>query len=339
MAKKFLELTKWLVACGKDKVTLSFAEIENILGFELESSAYDHSSYWYPTPTHMLPKAWEEAGYFLDNLDFKGRLVTLAKTLAMTKQVTSEHVKSIPNSKPTAVRERPKILTNPEQQRQSLIPERIEKLCKDFITYIRIGEQKYDGPSVYFHLRTVDTFQKLGSSVSRAAKDQCFCELLYATLVSWGMHDLKGAKMPDFESFVNGIAKQSSNIETLSRYQITRLSEEDIPSIVNNIWKLIVALPGSVTKSKLVANSKLLHHLLPQSVPPIDRVNIGLFFGYDPADFQNNVEDKFKLIFPQMISIAQRVKSTLDSFPYAGFNSSPTKVIDNAIIGFVKEEG
>lgn len=61
MAEKFLELTKWLVACGKDKVTLSFADIENILGFKLKSSAYNHRAYWHPSQTHRLPKAWEEA--------------------------------------------------------------------------------------------------------------------------------------------------------------------------------------------------------------------------------------------------------------------------------------
>jgi hypothetical protein len=207
--------------------------------------------------------------------------------------------------------------------------------------YVNLGAQKYTGPSVYFHVKAVNRFQNLGSSVSRTVKDKRFSELLYATLVSWGMHDMRGAKMPDFGTFCSCIAKLSPKIEALSGYQITTLPESDKQNILDSVWQLIVELPGSATKSsRLVANSKLLHHLLPQLVPPIDRVNTGLFFGYEnEASFQGKEKQIFYSILPQMISIAREEKDILGHFTYEGFNSSPTKVIDNAIVGFVEKEG
>jgi hypothetical protein len=75
-------------------------------------------------------------------------------------------------------------------------------------------------------------------------------------------------------------------------------------------------------------------------VPPIDRVNTGLFFGYEnEASFQGKEKQIFYSILPQMISIAREEKDILGHFTYEGFNSSPTKVIDNAIVGFVEKEG
>ena len=35
---------------------------------------------WHPSETHMLPKAWIEAGYELIHLDMQSEMVTLRKT-------------------------------------------------------------------------------------------------------------------------------------------------------------------------------------------------------------------------------------------------------------------
>lgn len=228
--------------------------------------------------------------------------------------------------------------------REQLVVCRMDDLCgSKFLAYVELGRHKYAGPSVYFHRKTVDRFQGLQSNIFQAAKDERFCELLYATLVSWGMHDMRAAKMPDFETFSDRLAKLSPQINDLSQYHLGTLSEDDLPTVRDRVWALILGLQGSATESsRLVANSKLLHHLLPRLIPPIDRANTGLFFGYEnEADLQGleKQERAFRFIFPWLNSIAQNVKNSLDGFTYAGFNSSPTKVIDNAIIGFVENEG
>ncbi len=211
---------------------------------------------------------------------------------------------------------------------------RIDTICGNFNEYLTYLDRSpaYTGPSVHFHLKTMNRFRELKYNVFQAAKDERFCELLYATLVSWGMHRMdKGAKMPDFETFTIGIGHMASKIEELSNYRITALSQEDTAYISGKLWLLITSLPGSTTNSRLVANSKALHHFLPHLVPPIDRANTAFFFD---VDIQNNEKKAFEIIYPNMILIAKRLKYILDTFDYVGFNSSETKVIDNAIIGY-----
>jgi len=215
--------------------------------------------------------------------------------------------------------------------------EHVEGLCSDFAACVEVGVRKYSGPSVYFHCKTMDRFKSLGYQVHSAIEDERFRELLYATLVSWGMHDMKGAKMPDFATFTEGLKACAPEIHRLSDYEIVNLREEDVDHVIDRLWPLITRLPGSVTKSKLVANSKLVHHLLPCLVPPIDRENSGKFFGYTQQDFQRDQAAILRSLFPRFVFIAKRMQPVLASFDYSGFNSSPTKVIDNAIIGYVQK--
>jgi len=77
---KFDALKKYLQAFGKDKITLSFAEIEEIIGTELCKSAYNYSAYWYPSPTHILPNTILDAGYKIASVNL------LAKNVLMEKQ-------------------------------------------------------------------------------------------------------------------------------------------------------------------------------------------------------------------------------------------------------------
>lgn len=341
MARKFRKLTNWLQEYAGHKVTLSLADIESILGFKLAPSAYKHAAYWHASETHMLPKAWEEAGWRFCSLDLRGQLVTLNKTGG---QVASEHAEVIPSRMPSVVSRSARVPTKLAQHcEKCCVPMRMDKLCWGFETYAAAGERKYTGPSVYFHVKTVERFQALGNSVLRAVEDERFCELLYATLVAWGMHDLRGTRMPDFCSFRSRITVLSPRVASLSGYQITALSEADSSFVMGELWELISELPGTETSSPLVANSKLLHHLLPQLMPPIDRGNTGLFFGYKhQASLQGGRYGQkriFDYIFSEMMSVSKRMRAYLDSFCYSGFSSSPTKVVDNAIIGFVDEEG
>lgn len=57
------------------------------------------------------------------------------------------------------------------------------------------------------------------------------------------------------------------------------------------------------------------------------------------GDFRDHEKETVETTFSQMISIAKSVKATLDTFAYKGFNSSETKVIDNAIIGYILKNG
>lgn len=222
------------------------------------------------------------------------------------------------------------------ESRSNDIENRTGDLCSNFADYIKYFNERriYTGPSVYFHLKTIARLKELGRPLE-AAKDPYFRELLYATLVAWGMHRMgekRGAKMPDFKTFSDSLIDSSQGIESLSNYTIYSISSEDIPEIVDKLWRLIDELKGSTTTTKLVANSKILHHLLPNLVPPIDNTYTAKFFKFR---LYGRDKQALEFIYPKMVSIAQSLKHILSSYNYDDFHSSPTKIIDNAIIGYV----
>lgn len=76
---KFLELTNYFKACSKERIYLTFNDIEQILGFSLSPSAYNYIAYWHLSKTHTFPNAWISEGYKLDSLDLKEKTVSFVK--------------------------------------------------------------------------------------------------------------------------------------------------------------------------------------------------------------------------------------------------------------------
>ncbi|MFD3156673.1 hypothetical protein ACFIJ5_07395 [Haloimpatiens sp. FM7330] len=82
MAKgdKFLQLTNYFKVCSEERISLTFDEIEQILGFSLSPSAYNYEAYWYLSKTHNLPVTWISQGYKLENLNLIGQEVSFIKS-------------------------------------------------------------------------------------------------------------------------------------------------------------------------------------------------------------------------------------------------------------------
>lgn len=76
---KYAPLTKFLEACGKDRLTLSFDKIETIIGLDLPPSAYKHRAFWSNTMTHPVSVGWLDASYRTVRADLKNKLITLEK--------------------------------------------------------------------------------------------------------------------------------------------------------------------------------------------------------------------------------------------------------------------
>lgn len=79
MGGKFTDLTRYFSNIIEDELTLSFSEIENIIGQKLSKSAYIYPAYWYESKTHMIPKCWNENGYKMTTLNLKDMNVTFKK--------------------------------------------------------------------------------------------------------------------------------------------------------------------------------------------------------------------------------------------------------------------
>ena len=222
----------------------------------------------------------------------------------------------------------------------SRIRERIESLCSSFDVYIETFNKLnlFSGPSLYFHFRTLDRLNEF-REISYALNDNLYLEYLYATLTSWGLHRMGpgGAKLVKFDEFADSIRTQKNAIQSLEKIQLSELAKEKISYIVDALWDIMNKITVSASKTKLVANSKTLHHILPNLMPPIDREYTLRFF-FNHKTINNRDEQLFREIFPLFHEIGIKCKKKINSHIGTGFHTSFTKVIDNVIVGFVLKE-
>jgi len=171
-----------------------------------------------------------------------------------------------------------------------------------------------------------------------------FYKLLYATLDSWNMNS-RGAKLKDFEEFVENIKKQKTIFLELEKYNLLKITAEDLNQLIDGkimeLYKKISILKSRQTKcdvkDPLVVNSKLFHFILPKLCPPMDRE-------YTMKFFYNNTDTNFKRY--KEVFLKNKVfldRFNLDGIPkeYENKFSYPlysTKILDNVIIGLRKLE-
>jgi hypothetical protein len=100
-----------------------------------------------------------------------------------------------------------------------------------------------------------------------------------------------------------------------------------------HLWRLIDGIHVVENQARLVALSKTLHHVLPDLLPPIDRMYTQEFFGFHSPEFQYGQQRVFGQIWLHYVEIARAVHPATYVGP--GWRTSRSKVIDNAIVAYV----
>lgn len=204
--------------------------------------------------------------------------------------------------------------------------DRINSLVGNMNNYLQIFSQRnqYGGPSVYFHNRIIEILQR--TPIDRLLNSLWFSEYIYSVLVAWGMHRMDGgAQLKDFSDFHNVITNFIQNLIPISHLTITELTGNNFTTIVdlfdhNSVMR---------TNPKLVGNSKALHHILPNLIPPIDNRSTLWFF-----DKPNMTESE------TLIYIIKKYQYIFSAINWAEINyngpmrTTKIKLIDNAIIGY-----
>jgi hypothetical protein len=218
--------------------------------------------------------------------------------------------------------------------RRSRMAERIEDLLANFGHYLQEFERRavFGGPSVHFHVRAIER-RMTHESVRSAIADEELLELIYAMLTAWGMHRMgpKGAKLVDFQPFCEGIRKQAAILEELEPLVI---ADVDTIAVSDKIWQAVSGARLSASGTQIVAGTKAFHHLLPDLIPPIDRTYTIRFF-HESTLMPKGDEYAFKEVYPALSEIAARAGHHLSVNDRSPMNTSATKIIDNAIIGYV----
>jgi hypothetical protein len=212
----------------------------------------------------------------------------------------------------------------------------VEELIAHFDKYLAAFEEQevFEGPSLYFHLRALEQRAQAPSAAALLA-DTLFLEYVYAVLPSWGMHRMgrQAAKVPAFDVFADSLRGCSAQIDRLWQLDITSLDEDDVDEIGLEMWKIIAALHSSTSNAQLVSGSKTLHHVLPALVPPIDRRYTFWFFSGLKSGGER---ESFLAWWPLLCEIARRRATDIRAAVGrpAVMATSPSKIIDNAIVGF-----
>lgn len=215
--------------------------------------------------------------------------------------------------------------------------ERVVRLKSDFSKCIEHFDnaQLFTGPSLYFHFRTLEIRKECETAID-TIDDERFFEYLYATLTSWGMHRMGAGntKLREIKEIETSFKSQIDSIRYLQTLNLVELEASRIEDVTELLWNLIANLRVGVGSTKIVANSKALHHLLPSLLPPIDREYTLRFF-YNHKTLNQGDEVAFREIYPRFHEIATSQRKLIQKFIGLGMHTSESKVIDNAIVGFV----
>jgi hypothetical protein len=208
---------------------------------------------------------------------------------------------------------------------------------------------EFGGPSIYFHIQAIKE-QKNDFLSNR------HIEMIYATLASWGMHRMGDpantkAKMVEFDQFYNSIINSKDKLVKLIDFRMDGVLNDEYREIFLLLEPIYKTLRVSISNATIVAHSKVLAHILPNLLPPIDRQYTIRFFTQDNKKFFTN-SGQYKLVslpdgiekqYEDYVKYCINIKEILDKCNLQEFeinpntfNTSYPKIIDNVLMAFVK---
>lgn len=217
------------------------------------------------------------------------------------------------------------------------IEERVSALCRSFPQCVAEFEQagQFTGPSLYFHTKTLARWAA-HASVSDLFDDEQFFDFLYATLTAWGLHRMGpgNTKLVDLDVIRASFKSHEGAIGALRGLTLGAGPARDVPHVAREIWRVVASLKVSVAEARIVANSKALHHVLPNLVPPIDREYTFRFF-YGRNNLSIEEGEAFQEMYAALDRIARSNLAAIQEYVGRGWHTSHAKVVDNAIVGFM----
>ncbi|WP_428029741.1 DUF7662 domain-containing protein [Ancylobacter sp.] len=79
---KYSALTTFLSSRTQPRISMSFEDIERIVGTRLPPSAFNHRAWWSNNPTNsVMTRAWLSAGFRSEEVDMTGRKLVFARHL------------------------------------------------------------------------------------------------------------------------------------------------------------------------------------------------------------------------------------------------------------------
>jgi hypothetical protein len=213
---------------------------------------------------------------------------------------------------------------------------RVPQLIDRFSYYVSVFEQQpafSRAGQLEHHLETIKLRRNLGTAIAALRSDE-FLQCLYNTLLAWGI-GVRASKLLPFPEFMVALRAHSVAIGELEQVHIDD-SEINVLETIGKLWALVENLGIVENKSRIVPGTKALHHILPDLVVPVDRMYTQRFFRWHNPEFQYQQAGAFRYSVLAFVKIASKVQ--LSQFLNTEWNSSKSKIIDNAIVGLLLDE-
>lgn len=144
-------------------------------------------------------------------------------------------------------------------------------------------------------------------------------------------------KLHNYAHFREQITEQRDQLVTLEPLRIWDLTENTMEEVLGRVGDMLDRMRISKSDSHLVATTKVLHHVLPDLIPPIDRNYTLRYFGLSTMlPSQKAARSIFLELFPLFAHVARTIPDPIQAHVRLGeenWHTSFTKVIDSAIIG------
>lgn len=221
--------------------------------------------------------------------------------------------------------------------RSALIGTRISRLVDGFGRYVQAYDDhvSFTSEQLAAHRATVELRKQTGS-VRAAVGSEQFLASLRRTLLAWGI-GRRASRLVPADALAAALHAALPRLEPLESLTI---DGSELPGDLAGTLAQLTGSLGVVTnKAKLVAGTKTLHHLLPDLVPPMDRAWTGLFFQFHLPEWQDPRTQRriFELAYSHLAGAARQVRPQQYATG-AGWRTTRTKVIDNALIGYCMTE-
>lgn len=228
-------------------------------------------------------------------------------------------------------------LPRPSRAAPTDVTQRLSALAVGFDSYVdaydlappfvRVGQLE-------LHRKTIERRRELGS-VPSAVADPIFTDLLRQTLYAWGIGKRRSRLAP-LAVFRHQLERHASAMFELEPLELEKLTDE-VAGVIKTVNWLIENLGVVDNEARIVAGTKTLHHVLPDLIPPMDRAWTGAFFNWSAVDPQYRQAQTVARAFEGLGKVARRVQPS--RLVGAGWRTSATKVVDNALIGFCRVHG
>ncbi len=210
----------------------------------------------------------------------------------------------------------------------------VEAVVAGFERYLDVHDANPPYPEEVLALhREVIGYRRSFPSVRAAVRDDRLLTLVWEVLGAFGI----GTRVSRIVEPPEFLAELRHFEEQLARHDRVVLGDDRSPWSAQRMWRLTEDIDIVGDGARGVAMTLVLHHLLPELVVPIDWRFTAAFFGLDREDYQLSQREIFYSTWQAFERIARRVGP--ERLVGAGWRTSGTKLIDNAIIGYCLDEG